>query len=138
MTERIADERGSKKDAVVPQQSPQMPKKRTQRSSDIDLAPEATALALDIGKMIETARDQVARTANAALTTLYWQIGTLIRQDVLRNQRAEYGGEIVSALGRLLEGRFGRGFGEKSLRHMLRFAEQRALRGEATSGERIL
>ena len=39
-------------------------------------SPETEALISDIGRMIETARSQVAQTTNAALTTLYWQIGT--------------------------------------------------------------
>jgi uncharacterized protein DUF1016/nuclease YhcG-like protein len=65
----------------------------------------------------------VAQTANAALTTLHWQIGARGRQDVLRERRAKYGAEIVAALGRRLEARFGRGFGEKSLRRMVQFAE---------------
>ena len=72
--------------------------------------------------MIETARAQVAQTANVALTTLYWQIGNRVRQDVLGERRAQYGAEIVAALGRQLEARFGRGFGEKSLRRMVQFA----------------
>jgi predicted nuclease of restriction endonuclease-like (RecB) superfamily len=42
---------------------------------------------------------------------------------VLQEKRAGYGEEIVSALGRHLEAEFGRGFSEKSLRHMIRFAE---------------
>ncbi|WP_199789712.1 PDDEXK nuclease domain-containing protein [Sorangium cellulosum] len=73
--------------------------------------------------MIEAARRQVAQAANASLTTLYWQIGVRIRQDVLKERRAEYGAEIVAALGRQLEARFGRGFGEKNLRRMVQFAE---------------
>ena len=73
--------------------------------------------------MIEAARTQVAHNANATLTTLYWQIGTRIRQDVLEERRAEYGAEIVAALGRQLTTRFGRGFEEKSLRRMVQFAE---------------
>jgi len=81
------------------------------------------ALAVEIGQMIDAARLQVAETVNAALTALYWQIGTRIRRDVLKEQRAEYGGEIVAALGRQLEAEFGRGFGEKNLRRMLQFAE---------------
>lgn len=84
---------------------------------------EPAVLAIEIGRMIEAARHQVAQTANATLTTLYWQIGMRIRQDVLKKRRAEYGAEVVAALGRHLEGQFGRGFDEKSLRHMLRFAE---------------
>jgi hypothetical protein len=39
---------------------------------------------------------------NAGLTVLYWQIGERIRRDVLQEKRAEYGAEIVSALGRQL------------------------------------
>lgn len=86
-------------------------------------ADRLASLAGDVGRLIESARQQVAQAANAALTTLYWQIGTRIRQDVLKERRGEYGAEIVSALGRQLGGRYGRGFDEKSLRHMLRFAE---------------
>jgi predicted nuclease of restriction endonuclease-like (RecB) superfamily len=84
---------------------------------------EPVALALEIGRMIDAARGQVAQTVNAALTALYWQIGTRVRQDVLKDRRAEYGAEIVAALGRQLEARFGRGFGEKNLRRMVQFAE---------------
>jgi hypothetical protein len=46
-----------------------------------------------------------------------------IRKDILEVKRAEYGERIVSALGRQLEAEFGRGFTEKSLRHMLRFTK---------------
>lgn len=60
-------------------------------------APDTAALAVEVGRMIETARQQVAQATNAALTTLYWQIGTRIRQDVLKERLAEYGGEIVAA-----------------------------------------
>ncbi|WP_223638619.1 YhcG family protein [Corallococcus sp. EGB] len=77
----------------------------------------------DLSSMIEASRKQVAVAANAALTTLYWQLGHRVLTQVTGGQRAEYGGQIVSAAGRQLEARYGRGFGEKSLRHMLRFAE---------------
>jgi len=73
--------------------------------------------------MIDSARQQLAQAANAALTALYWQIGTPARKQVLDGRRAEYGARIVAAVGRELEARYGAGFGEKSLRHMLRFAE---------------
>jgi len=95
----------------------------TQPSAKPAKAPSALTLARDIGRMIEAARQDVARAANAALTTLYWQIGARIRLDVLQERRAAYGAEIVAALGRQLEARFGRGFGEKSLRRMVQFAE---------------
>ncbi len=59
--------------------------------------------------MIDAARQQVAVAANAALTTLYWQIGHRVLTEVLDGRRAQYGAEIVAAVGRQLEGRHGRG-----------------------------
>ncbi len=87
------------------------------------LSPKPGALTADIRRLIEAARQQVAQAVNAGLTMLYWQIGTRIRQDILKEKRAEYGAEIVATLGRQLEGEFGRGFGEKNLRRMVQFAE---------------
>lgn len=81
------------------------------------------ALFSDIGRLIESARRQVAQVANAALTTLYWEIGTRIRQHILKQRRAEYGAEIVAALGRQLQARYGRGYEEKNLHRMVQFAE---------------
>jgi hypothetical protein len=92
------------------------------------VAPAPPAIAADrllgdVRASIEAAREQTARAVNSALVGLYWHIGTRVREDVLKNQRAGYGAEIVSALGRQLTLEFGRGFSEKTLWHMLRFAE---------------
>lgn len=83
---------------------------------------QVEALVHDLGQMIDAARKQVAVAANAALTTLYWQLGHRVRTQVLEGQRAEYGAQIVAAVGRQLETRYGRGFGEKNLRRMVQFA----------------
>lgn len=87
------------------------------------VAPGGRALVADIRQMIEGARQQVAQAVNAGLTALYWQIGTRIRQDILKERRAEYGAEIVATLSRQLVPDFGRGFEEKTLRRMVQFAE---------------
>ena len=86
-------------------------------------APHPRALLTDVRALIVQARENVARAVNSGLTLLYWQVGDRIRRAVLREQRAEYGKEIVTALGRQLEQEFGRGFGEKNLRRMIQFAE---------------
>ena len=52
----------------------------------------------DIRSMIEAAREQTARAVNSTLVLMYWQIGKRIREDVLKEQRAGYGQEIVSTL----------------------------------------
>jgi len=90
-------------------------------SSATVIAPET--LLTEVRQLIMEARQQTARMVNAGLTMLYWQVGDRVRREVLGEQRADYGQQIVSALGRQLEQEFGRGFSEKSLRHILRFVE---------------
>ncbi|MFO0223251.1 MAG: YhcG family protein [Planctomyces sp.] len=82
-----------------------------------------TDLLGDIRTLIEAAREQTARAVNSTLVIMYWQIGRRIRQDVLGNERAEYGKQIVDALSRQLTEEFGRGFSRANLFHMVRFAE---------------
>ncbi len=77
----------------------------------------------DLRELIAGARQDVARQVNSTLALLHWKIGKRILEDILKQKRADYGAKIVSALGRQLESEFGRGFAEKSLRHMVRFAE---------------
>jgi predicted nuclease of restriction endonuclease-like (RecB) superfamily len=80
-------------------------------------------LLADVREMILEARQTVARGVNAALVVLYWNIGQRIRRDILKEKRAEYGERIVAALGRQLAADFGRGFTERNLFNMVRFAE---------------
>ncbi|HPD16538.1 MAG TPA: PDDEXK nuclease domain-containing protein [Planctomycetota bacterium] len=86
-------------------------------------APTGQQLLGDIRSLIESARERTARAVNAGLVTLYWSIGARIRQDILRERRAGYGEQIVSALSRQLVAEYGSGFSAKSLHHMVRFAE---------------
>ena len=77
----------------------------------------------DIRSLIEITRSRVATTINSELVLLYWQIGTRIRQDILQNQRAEYGEQIVHALSGKLTTEYGKGFTKTNLFNMIRFAE---------------
>lgn len=77
----------------------------------------------DLREMILAAREGVATALNATLTTLYWRIGRRIRQDILKEKRAKYGEQIVSALRTQLTSEFGRGFATRNLFRMIRFAE---------------
>lgn len=84
--------------------------------------PTAPLLA-DLRRLIESARQAAAVAVNAGLTLMYWHIGQRIRTEVLGNQRAAYGDEIVSTLSRQLTLEYGRSFSDKNLRHMMRFAD---------------
>jgi predicted nuclease of restriction endonuclease-like (RecB) superfamily len=79
-------------------------------------------LVKEIKELIAHSRDQVAVVVNSTITMLYWQIGKRINEEVLQNQRAEYGKEIVATLSQQLSKEYGSGWGEKQLRHCMQFA----------------
>ena len=59
---------------------------------------EQQSLIKDLRQIIEQARGHVAATANYELTMMYWHIGERINREVLGNQRAEYGKQIVATV----------------------------------------
>ncbi|OAI74878.1 hypothetical protein RSP799_23945, partial [Ralstonia solanacearum] len=59
-------------------------------------APHADALLGELRELIEDARRQVARTANAALTMTYWRIGKRLLAENLSEGRAAYGQQILA------------------------------------------
>ena len=80
-------------------------------------------LLAEVRDLILAAHQTVARGVNAALVLLYWRVGDRIHREVLGEERADYGEQIVVTLSRQLAAEFGRGFAEKNLRRMVQFAE---------------
>ena len=76
----------------------------------------------DLSEIIEQSKKQLAVQVNSTLTITYWQIGKRINDDVLQNQRAEYGKQLLTPVATQLANKFGRSFNEKNLRRMMRFA----------------
>jgi len=62
-----------------------------------------TELINDLRQIIDSARSHVAATANYELTAMYWHIGNRINSEVLGNERAEYGQQIVSQVATQLQ-----------------------------------
>lgn len=81
------------------------------------------SLITDLRTLINEARNKVALIVNTEITLLYWHIGKRINEEVLGNQRAEYGKQIVSTLSTQLTKEYGRGFELRNLRRMMQFAE---------------
>ena len=83
------------------------------------------SLIKDLRQIIEQARGQVAATANYAQTMMYWHVGERINREVLGNQRAEYGKQIVSAVSTQLQAEYGKkGFEPRSIWRMMQFAQE--------------
>ncbi len=53
--------------------------------------------------LIQQTKNNVAIVVNSSLTIMYWEIGNKINQNILKNQRAEYGKEIVATVSQQLQ-----------------------------------
>ncbi len=64
----------------------------------------------------------MAIQVNSALTLVFWQVGKRINEDILQNERAAYGKQVVANLSEQLMLRYGKNFELKNLRRMMQFA----------------
>jgi predicted nuclease of restriction endonuclease-like (RecB) superfamily len=83
----------------------------------------ADALLWDLRSLIESTRIRVAAGINAEMVLLYWDIGERIRKEILGEDRAAYGEQVIDMLSDQLSTQYGRGFTRANLFHMIRFAE---------------
>lgn len=97
--------------------------KTKDRNKAVDVQPSSTVLLLDLKELIERTRGRVAHQINAELVILNWNIGNRIKTEILNQERAEYGQQIVKSIADELTSLYGRGFSRANLFHMVRFAE---------------
>lgn len=91
------------------------------RSSLSVAAPET--LLHDLRDLIAQGRWQAAAALNGELVTLYWQVGSRIRADILEDGRAGYGQGLIAQVAEALSAVHGRSFSARNLYYMVRFAE---------------
>jgi predicted nuclease of restriction endonuclease-like (RecB) superfamily len=77
----------------------------------------------DIKLLIDQSRQNVAVTVNAEITLLYWKVGKRINEEILKNDRAEYGKQIIESLSQQLTHYYGSGWSKRQLHYCLRTAE---------------
>jgi hypothetical protein len=77
----------------------------------------------EVKTLIDTAKQRVATTVNAELTLLYWQIGHRIYTQILNQDRATYGKQIISTLSQQLTQTYGKGWSKRQLWQCVQFAE---------------
>ena len=70
--------------------------------------------------LIDSARHKVATVVNQELTLLYWHIGKKINEDILNNERADYGKKIIPELSCELCNRYGKGFSKRNLQNFIK------------------
>lgn len=84
--------------------------------------PESAVLFNDVCLIIDQARRHVATYVNVEACLMNWHVGKRIKEDVLYNQRAEYGKQILKNLSVKLTERYGTGWGSEKLKHCVRSA----------------
>lgn len=79
------------------------------------------ALVNEIASIITNARNNVAKQVNNELLNAYWNIGRVIVEDELKNNRGEYGKKQLLAISKNLTNKFGKGFSQSNLYNMKMF-----------------
>lgn len=78
----------------------------------------------EVSGLIEQAKRRVATRINRDQTLLNWHIGQSVHRDLLKEQRAVYGKQIVSTLSRQLQNVYGKGYSRQNLFRMIQFFGQ--------------
>jgi len=89
----------------------------------MDQLPTIVPLFTEIRQLIDHSRQKVAQTVNAELSYLYWRIGKLLRTEILKDERAAYGQQIIASLSNGLIAEYGKGWSKRLLWQCLKFAE---------------
>lgn len=69
----------------------------------------------NIRQLILVSRKSVYRIVNKELTVLYWNIGKHIKTEILKNERAGYGEQIIAKLSSQLTKEFGKGWSKQQI-----------------------
>jgi predicted nuclease of restriction endonuclease-like (RecB) superfamily len=77
----------------------------------------------EILNLIKTSKHNLYTAVNTELVLLYWNIGKIIKEEIIKSDRAEYGKQIVDYVSKQLTLEFGRGFSRANLFRMIQFYE---------------
>lgn len=87
------------------------------------IEPNLETLLTNLRGLVHSARARAAASVNSELVMLYWAIGQRIQQNILEQERADYGQRVVIELAKTLTTEFGQGFDRSNLFRMVQFAE---------------
>lgn len=76
----------------------------------------------DVKTLVLRARQNAYRAVDAERVLLNWQVGQRIRTDILQNQRAEFGKQVIKNLAERLVAEFGNSYNRYNLWLYVRFA----------------
>jgi len=77
----------------------------------------------EVSVLIEKARKTIASTINREMVVLYWNIGKVVKENIIKSDRAEYGKKTVQSLSERLTVKYGKGFSPQNLWYMVQLFE---------------
>ncbi len=77
----------------------------------------------ELKQIIEEAKIKAITYVNSTLVQLYWNIGNKLHAEMLKKKRAEYGEQVIKQVSKQLTLLYGRGFTDKALFKMVKFAK---------------
>jgi len=77
----------------------------------------------NIKNIIEQSKHYAVTQVNYSFVIAYWNIGKMIKENIIETKRAEYGEESIKKLGEKLTLDYGNGFGQRNRFKMMKFYE---------------
>lgn len=89
-----------------------------------DLENNNKQLFTELAQIIEQGKQALAVQVNSTMTLTFWHVGKRINEEVLKNERAEYGKQILTTVSSKLTEQYGNSFKERNIRRMTKFASE--------------
>lgn len=74
----------------------------------------------EIIKAIDNSKKNVVTAVNSEMVVLYWNIGKIIKTEILKSEKAEYGKSVIRDLSKDLTKEYGKGYSQANLFNMVR------------------
>ena len=92
----------------------------------------------DACAIIEQAQSVAYRAVNEILIKRNWLLGMRIQHEVLKNQRAEYGEQIIANLASQLTEKYGRGYKKSNLYLFISFYKEHSNIFQSATGKLLM
>ena len=75
----------------------------------------------EIVKAIDSSKKNIVTAINSEMVILYWNIGRIIKTEILQSGKAEYGQSVISNISKDLTREYGKGYSQRNLFNMVKF-----------------
>jgi len=77
----------------------------------------------EVSNIISNARISTSRAINSNMLAMYWEIGKIVKTEIMNDNRAIYGEQLVNELSTDLISTYGRGYSRRNIFNMIKIYE---------------